>query len=676
MIDAALRAALAAFDDAALATLANPGLVRRARRDVEEGKVRIVASQTGKADVEADGQLVGIDTRGPRFATCACKAAAVCRHRIAAVMLLQIATYDIAPAPESAAAEPDLDPQQIIEAIALKPLEKWAGKAAWRAAFDLIDNAGAVEGSAQAVTVAFTGLDDPVRILRGQGTEGIVSKAAKGLQKAWHTAAVLAARRHYGLDLPEPEAQPTSAEPEAQATLSVDPAFVAQVDSALAECVALAFNLAPVPLEESLFLLSVSSRADKLPRLAALLRAVAAEVRLKRQRSLAFDPDHMLELLASAHALTRLLARDDGDAERRAVLAGSLRRDYLPSEPLRLIGVGGERWRSVAGARGVTAWFFDPMAKRFLSVSNARGPGQDPNFSPQEAWSVYAHWQSKPLNILAHARIDLIGAGVTADRRLSSPASASARIVDEKVRPYADWDVVIDDWSELPSLFRASTGIGLDMISAPVVCLIAPQDNGAPFFDDLAQQLVWPVRDSHGSWLALTLDHDALGSPAIEALEAAVRNGWQGTALVRLERRGDGIAVTPVTLFGPGDALDLSFGWPRGNGSAAAQGKSIRDLIATWRGKPQPRFARSPPGATTAAMASAWRLLLDRAEVGRAEGTAIDARLAQQAERIEAMGLPTLAAVLRATRDGGGHLTAAYALMLVRQQRLGLPLLA
>lgn len=671
MIDAALRDALEAFDDATLATLANPGLVRRARRDVEEGKVRVVGIDIGKAEVEADGQLVAIDTRGPRFASCACKAAAVCRHRIAAVMLLQ--TESAAAAETTTDTVPECEPHHIVEAIALKPLEKWAGKAAWRAAFDLIDSAGAVEGSAQAVTVAFAGLDDPVRIVRGQGAEGIVSKAAKGLQKAWHTAAVLAARHHYGLDLPEPEAQPTSAEPEAPATLSVDPAFVAQVDSALAECVALAFNLAPVPLEESLFLLSVSSRADKLPRLAALLRAIAAEVRLKRQRSLAFDPDRLLELLATAHALTRLLARNDGDAERRAVLAGSLRRDYLPSEPLRLIGVGGERWRSVAGARGVTAWFFDPMAKRFLSVSNARGPGQDPNFSPQEAWSVYSHWQSKPLNVLAHSRIDLTGAGVTADRRLSSPASASARIVDEKVRPYADWDVVIDDWTALPALFRASTGIGLDMITAPVVCLIAPQDNGAPYFDDLAQQLIWPVRDRHGDWLALTLDHDALGSAAIEALEASVRNGWQGTALVRLERRSDSIAVTPVTLFGPGDALDLSFGWPRGNGTAAAQGKSIRDLIAQWRGKPSPRSGKAPPGATTAALATAWRLLLDRAEVGRAQGTTIDARLGEQAERIDAMGLPTLAAALRSARDASGLLRAAFALMLIRQQRLALP---
>jgi len=71
VIDPALSASLAAFDDAALATLANPGLVRRALRDVEEGKVRLVSAAPGKAEVEADGHLVTLDARGAKAAPCA-----------------------------------------------------------------------------------------------------------------------------------------------------------------------------------------------------------------------------------------------------------------------------------------------------------------------------------------------------------------------------------------------------------------------------------------------------------------------------------------------------------------------------------------------------------------------------------------------------------------------------
>ena len=86
--DPGLRESLAAFDDEALATLANPGLVRRAHRDVADGKVRLVAREQGMVVVEDDGQRVSLDARGPKAADCACRSIAICRHRIAAVIFV------------------------------------------------------------------------------------------------------------------------------------------------------------------------------------------------------------------------------------------------------------------------------------------------------------------------------------------------------------------------------------------------------------------------------------------------------------------------------------------------------------------------------------------------------------------------------------------------------------
>jgi len=154
MIDAALRASLAPFDDAALATLANAGLVRRAHRDVAEGKLRLVSAGKGIAAVEADGQLVTLDARGPRVADCACKSVAVCRHRIAAVLFLQ-GLEDEAPgdaAPEAASPAPE----DIVAALDLGALERWSGKAGWRAALELVESVGQVEPSANAISVALT----------------------------------------------------------------------------------------------------------------------------------------------------------------------------------------------------------------------------------------------------------------------------------------------------------------------------------------------------------------------------------------------------------------------------------------------------------------------------------------------------------------------------------------
>lgn len=682
MVDPALQAAMAVFDDGALAALANVGLVRRARRDVEEGKVALLSVEGTTAVVAADGHDVAIDQRGPRAASCACKAATVCRHRIAAVLLLQglepttgasADTADLMP-PDS-----DADPRQIIEAIPLATIEKWAGKAALRAAIDLIERAGDLSITSNAIAVTIDGLDEPVRILRGQGPDGIVSKAAKGLQKAYHAAAVLAAHRHFGSELPL-AASEQSAAVEAK-PLSIDVTFLAQVAAALRDCVALGFNLAPLSLEESLFMLSVSSRADHLPRLAAMLRAIAAQLRLRRQRALAFDPDRQLELLAHARRLVDLLGRDERDAARLPTLIGTLRRDYVPSEPLQLIGCGGERWRTAAGARGVTAWFYDAEAARFLSVSNARGPGQDPNFSLVDAWETLSHWQSRPLKTLAHARITLSSAGVTEDGRLSSPAAARAIIAEENVQPQSDWSIAIDAWQQLQARFIAQSGFGLDSNSAAQVFLIAPHAQAAPYFDDLAQQLVWPLRDHSGTWLGLTLDHQEHGSPAIEALEAALRGGWQGSALVRVARQGDGLAVTPMVLFGGTEPIDLSFGPRRQPTYSAAHTAAppLRSGVSQWidrlRNRQGTAFVRTPPGIAAAAIVATWRLLLDYVDVGPAMGASFVDLFAAQAARLEAVGLPTVAALLRSVADADSLLTASYAVTLARQQQSSLPLL-
>lgn len=349
MIDATLRESLAAFDDDALATLANPGLVRRAHRDVEEGKVRLISCDGGKASIEADGQLVSLDTRGPKAASCACKSVMVCRHRIAAVIFAVTAQVTTSSGPISDPIETDqmdADPTEIVTAMDLAKLEKWAGKANWRAAFEVMTSATSVQSSANAVAVTFPDLDDPVRILRAQGFDGIVSKASKTRIKAYHAAAVLAALSHFGKALPDSAEQP---EETAVRALDVDPAFLSRVEGALVEVAALGMNLAPLPLEESLFELSVSSRADSLPRLAALLRTIAAQMRLRRNRALDYDPDRMLELSATAFALAKAL--NGADPERRLKLAGKVRRDFEPAEPLNLIGCGGERWATASRAR-------------------------------------------------------------------------------------------------------------------------------------------------------------------------------------------------------------------------------------------------------------------------------------------------------------------------------------
>lgn len=670
MTDATLRASLGAFDDAALATLANPGLVRRAHRDVEEGKVRLVESAAGAASVEADGQLVRIDTRGPRAADCACRSVAVCRHRIAAVLFLLAQPDEGAPS-VSETEITDADPAEIVTAMDLAKLEKWAGKASWRAAHDVAATATTVEASSLALAVTFPDMDGPVRILRGQGFDGIVSKASKARTKAYHAAAVLAAMQHFGQSVPVlVDEEGAEADADAAPVVEVDPAFLAKVQAGLREFAATGMNLAPLPLEESLFELSVSSRADSLPRLASLLRAVAAQMRLRRSRALDYDPHRLLELAATAQALVGAMAGNDAD--RRAVLAGKVRRDFAPAAPLRLIGCGGERWSTPTGARGVTAWFLERATGHWHSTTLARGPGQDPSFVPVEAWRGHAMWQSEPLEVLAHAEIMLDGARQSADRRLSAPASAQASILTRRVQVDQEWPGVVRDWADLPETWVEQVGLGLDIQETASACLIAPAQVATPFFDDLAQQLVWPVRDRTGHWVGLTIDHETLGSTPVEALEASVKTGWQGLVLVRMERAGDRLSLRPVTLFGAGDPVDLTL-WAR-PWRPVKQGSFVSNWLNRLRQGSGQRFTAMPGSGTSTVLARTWRHLLDRAEIGPSLARSLDGEMDALAERLDDYGLPVLAKRLRMVSEGG-LLASAYAVMLARQQRCAVPLL-
>ena len=89
---AVLQAAYANYDDEALAALASIGLLRRAAKDVEAGKVAWHPEGGAAAgSVAADGQRVQLALPGPAAARCDCPAPGVCKHILAAALWLRAA---------------------------------------------------------------------------------------------------------------------------------------------------------------------------------------------------------------------------------------------------------------------------------------------------------------------------------------------------------------------------------------------------------------------------------------------------------------------------------------------------------------------------------------------------------------------------------------------------------
>ena len=81
----------AAFDDVALAALANRGLVRRGRAEVAAGRVRPVRIDDDAVVAAAGNPAVEIvlPPGGPALARCPCPVAGVCIHVVAACLWLR-----------------------------------------------------------------------------------------------------------------------------------------------------------------------------------------------------------------------------------------------------------------------------------------------------------------------------------------------------------------------------------------------------------------------------------------------------------------------------------------------------------------------------------------------------------------------------------------------------------
>ena len=661
-----LASALAPFDEAALAALANKGIVRRAARDVAEGKAVLVSRDGDAAEVAADGETVRIDAGGPTKARCTCPAPGICRHKLAAILLLQ-AGGDAAPA---APGEDRAD--ALIAEIAAIPeatLRRFAGRAGWRAALELAEAGAEIVADGTALVIRLAGEEHEVRYLGGLGIDGMVSKASPARRKPLHAAALIAVRLHAGV---EPDAAPAeAATPEP--VFALDPAFLAEVRATLAEACRSALSFAPVALEERLFTLSVSSRADALPRLGAILRAIARAIRERRTRSFRFDPDRTLDLIATADAIARALPVV-ADPAGRAALLGTARQVYGDVGALRLHGLGAETWAIEGGGRGVTAFLYAPDHDRWFTLSLARGAGQDPTFDPARAFASEAVLGAHTLASLSNAELAAEGVAASPQGRLSLAAGGRIEILRSGNTLSDDWPCAFTRWSALAERLRAHLA-GRLTAPAPMLepVILRPRRTDTPWFDDLAQTLCWPVEDEDGTWIALSVPHNPDRQAHSDHVASLLTSGFGGAIVVAATIAGPRFDLRPIALADANGIRSLDFD-RAGAGKTGLTGR----IAALWQ-RGRPGFVPAPKSATIVLLDGIANELTGIAEMGcRALGSDGDHRLAGLAERASRFGLDSIAGAvggLRTAADLAPALLAArYRIDQLRRQMTALPL--
>ncbi len=576
-----LKRILASFDEGGLTALANVGLVRRARKDLEASGVTHEETDAAMI-VRGPDWAVTMPPDGPTKATDTTKATGVTRQILAATIYLRdtwagveasggrqpsVESEAVAPTDPTGGLRPPLattgpSPGEALAdavfALTLDDLRKWAGKTALRDALAVVYPAPEVEIETHAglvIRLVKHGVES--RLFAGSGgkaaelLDSIKTTAPRAHSARWVAIAVLAFQLKRGKVIERAEATaaagPTGTPvTRAQVLESARQLFAAMVTTGLAH---LSNRTA-----QHLFTLSVSATAVVLPRLARLVRSIADDVQLALDRNAAAETSRLFGRLNAADALARALLAD-GDTP-SARLAGKPRTEYDLAGDLTLAGVGAHPWQTASGFEGVTALFWDLGHKRFLTWTASRPVTTPGQFTADGAYRTETLWNCGPAENLCRALVHLRAARVNPAGRLSAGKESIAEMLEQITPSKIDFgDRVFDDWGALGAHSANTYPIGLAEIRPMErVVVLKPAAWGNRVFDELRQCFCWPVADAAGREVVLTVPWNGVNESSVEFLEAVRPPIDKLTHVVaRLVAGPHGTSLEPLSLLGDGN---------------------------------------------------------------------------------------------------------------------------
>lgn len=544
-----LRAALAPFDDEAFAALANKGLVRRARKDLESTRPVILGAEVDRLRLEVGDAVVMVDPT-PSRSTCSCPAEGTCRHILAALIFLRESGPATEPSAEDEAPPaPTVSPADEILAIADETLSKWAGKALVSRMMTAMARGLPVEfDEAGAIVARFPTRNVTCRWMPGGGPSGMVCSCHAADACEHKVAAILAFQAERGgRKLAEPE-EPRGASADAPRTRAEVLESVARVTR---QMVGMGVSRPSRAAAERLRTLAVSAHGVDLPRLERSLRALADGVEQGLARSAQADAARLFARAAEVEALAHALA-----ARPTHSLIGEHRSQYEPVGDVEVVGMGARRWRSPSGYEGLTVIFWDRSANRWATWTEAR-PRTTGGIDPAQRYDSDGPWigVASPATAVRHV-LRLSGTYRNRHGRLSGRPGTRAFPLGPAEPRSVPGRIV--SWTELAERARSLFGGGFrDRSEQDELVLLAPEAWGPAEFDPVRQELTRLVFDADGRALPLVLRHDPETPKAVESLENYDTTAVH--AVLGLLRLGDGgLAVEPIALHGAKGVFNLT----------------------------------------------------------------------------------------------------------------------
>lgn len=627
----------------ALSALSNPGFVKRAQKDIAEGRIpqiEIADDTTVRARYEDGQQATLAPGKSLREAACTCPATGLCRHRVTLVLAYQhwarsvadVATPDSGG--EVAWSPAEFDDAELVVALAPATLDQARRLAAARPAVRL----SAWQPSAPTPTAHLPLCS--VRFFSRRALSHARCDCRLGGSCEHVALAVWAFRQAGGLADAVIELLPRDAAASATG-LGADAADVEVMarrflrrlwlDGSSQDWASLEADYAA--LRDRLSRLGWNWPGECLDELRSLILAQAV-------RSSRFDPQRLLELLAelvARIAAARTAAEQTTPLLPASQILGVGVRGEVALDHLKLVSLGLQCWRDDA-ADGARVVFADPdtLAVTVLERSWSREPGQvaTPIVSRRVA--------GQALRQLAAAQVVTRGAKRRANGLLDIPALAR----QTSVLPLS-----AQSWEGIGAPLRQPGGAALARhLHAALPDFVRPRQAIAHVhvlpiavignwgWDAAAQTLHARVlccddaaNAASGDWVELALAHEAATPGAVDALAAALSDTadppWRIAGPVHL--RAGAVRMTPLALLTRKKAIVLQ---------ACSVGAQSLPPLET--------------AAPTNGLASLIEQLLDELAVWARQGIRHQtgstlSRCETQAQRLDARGLTTTAVLLR-----------------------------
>jgi hypothetical protein len=569
-----LATLLARFDDESYVALANRGLVRRARKDLEQQSVAVLEQSNTELVVGFGSQRIRFDYRGPSQAQCDCPANSVCQHIVAASMgLQQLLKASATDAAEKAESESDAVTPLQAELLALSAMEltQYAGKAAYRWAWQYVqdhdlENAILISGTQHLVL----SLQHPRITFRymGGGLQSMMADVELAQAEKYRVAVVLAFQRINGQEL----TPPTTVSPQRSQALDLGMDHVlieprdanlhdsrARLRIALRKILVESVELGLAHLSRGIYerysTLAVWAQGAEYYRLALLTRRIADHVELLLDRAGGADELRLLDELSVANGLVCALEAAASQAATPHHLVGRARSRYEATNSMELFGLGAQPWSSPAGYVGLTMIFWSPTEQAFLSCSDAR-PQAQRGFNPIARYKAAGPWAGLGAPSLATGhRVILQGAQINDAGRLSAADTTVATVMPLDAEALMNQVNAWDSWSELmDSREKLEASLLTERMPMKDWVALRPEKFGKAHFDEARQTLIWQLSDGDGRTLEAELAFNEFNQHAFGRIEALDPSEMPKGTLVIARIRAftqKGAIVEPLSLVYP-----------------------------------------------------------------------------------------------------------------------------